>query len=57
MQMGKFRKVRQKLEALIEEDQRYLGFAQPLIALTKQFNSDEIDAILHQHLSSEDAHV
>ncbi|MEM8640644.1 MAG: ATP-binding protein [Cyanobacteria bacterium P01_G01_bin.54] len=52
VQQGKFRKVRQQLDDLVAVDRRYLGFAMPLVTLTKQFDADELEMILNQYLQS-----
>ncbi|MGD2181063.1 ATP-binding protein [Lusitaniella coriacea] len=49
-QQGKLRKLRQQLESLMQEDARYLGFAEPIVLLTQQFNGDEIETLLTQYL-------
>ncbi|MFK8185211.1 MAG: AAA family ATPase [Phormidesmis sp.] len=52
-QMGRLRKMRQQLEALIEKDKRYSGFVQPILVLERQFKVDEIEALLNQSLSAQ----
>lgn len=49
-QQGKLRKLRQQLESLTGEDDRYCGFAEPIVALTQQFKGDEIEKLLSQSL-------
>lgn len=50
-QGGRLRKVRQYLEKLVEQDEIYYDFAQPLLALEKQFKVDELQERLQTHLS------
>ena len=56
-QQGRFRKVRQQLEDLMAQDQGYLSFASPLVALTKQFNGDELEMMLNQYLQDGDTNA
>jgi signal transduction histidine kinase/DNA-binding NarL/FixJ family response regulator len=44
--------LREKLEQLASKDQRYMPFTTPLTELAKQFQSEEIELRLHQHLKS-----
>ncbi|MDY7022841.1 MAG: ATP-binding protein, partial [Cyanobacteriota bacterium] len=55
-QQGKLRKVRQFLESLIQEDERYQGFAMPMIVLTKQFKDTKIEELLKQYLIQGECH-
>ena len=56
-QQGRFRKVCQQLEDLMAQDQGYLSFASPLVALTKQFNGDELEMMLNQYLQDGDTNA
>ncbi|MBO9999855.1 MAG: response regulator [Cyanobacteria bacterium SID2] len=49
-QQGKLRKLRQQLESLTQSDDLYLGFATPIIALTRRFEAEEIEKLLNQYL-------
>ncbi|MEN8446504.1 MAG: ATP-binding protein [Cyanobacteria bacterium J06555_13] len=56
VQQGKLRKLRQQLEALVAEADRYSSFAMPLLALARQFDADGIEALLTQYLLAEADH-
>ncbi|MEL6555328.1 MAG: ATP-binding protein [Cyanobacteria bacterium J06621_11] len=49
-QTGKLSKLRQMLEALVKEEVSYQSFATPLLTLARQFQADQIEDLLNQHL-------
>ncbi|MEM8641970.1 MAG: ATP-binding protein [Cyanobacteria bacterium P01_G01_bin.54] len=55
-QKGKLRKIRQQLETLIEQDERYNTFAAPIVSLTKQYKAAEIERRLSQYILREKNH-
>lgn len=51
------RDLRQTLEALVNSDNAYRPFAEPILQLAKQFQAEEIEQLLQQYLNQELAHV
>ncbi|MEM8504252.1 MAG: CHASE2 domain-containing protein [Cyanobacteria bacterium P01_D01_bin.1] len=56
-EQANLRELRQVLDALVETDAAYSAFAQPVLRLAKQFQVEEIESLLQQHLAGELAHV
>ena len=52
-QTGKLSKLRQRLETLIKENTDYSNFAAPLIALSRQFQADQIEARLDAQIKAQ----
>ena len=50
-QIGLLRKMRQKLEELVEKDKRYTRFAHSILVLEKEYKIDEIEELLNEHLA------
>ncbi len=49
-QQDNLQTLRQCLEALVQSDAQYAGFAAPILQLTKQFKGEQIEELLQQHL-------
>lgn len=49
-QQDNLQTLRQRLEALVQSDAQYAGFAAPILQLTKQFKGEQIEELLQQHL-------
>ena len=49
-QTGKLSKLRKTLEELAAQGPEYKKFAMPLVTLARQFQADQIETILNQHL-------
>jgi signal transduction histidine kinase/ActR/RegA family two-component response regulator len=47
------KQLRQEIEALVRADDRYQGFAAPILQLAQQFKVEEIEDLLQQYLAGE----
>jgi CheY-like chemotaxis protein len=56
-QKGNLKRLREHIEQLVHSNPRYAGFAAQVLQLAKQFRAEEIEVLLKQHLTEEQAHV
>jgi len=49
--------LRLRLDDLKTCDSRYIPFADSLLTLTRQFQTEEIEALLNRHLTADSNHV
>ncbi len=49
--------LREQIEKLVEKDNIYAPFAEPIFQLSKQFQAEEIEELLQQYLTEELTHV
>jgi hypothetical protein len=47
------KQLRQEIETLVRADDRYQGFAAPILQLAQQFKVEEIEDLLQQYLAGE----
>jgi signal transduction histidine kinase/DNA-binding response OmpR family regulator len=56
-ELNKINDLRLRLEDLKIADSRYISFANSLLTLTRQFQTEEIEELLHRHLTADSSHV
>jgi len=56
-ELNKINDLRSRLDDLKTCDSRYIPFADSLLTLTRQFQTEEIEALLNRHLTADSNHV
>ncbi|NEO26278.1 MAG: response regulator, partial [Kamptonema sp. SIO4C4] len=57
VELNKINDLRSRLEQLQEADSTYIPFTETLLKLARQFQSEEIEDLLHRHLTGDSTHV
>ncbi len=55
-QRDNIKALREQIEKLLDTDKAYTAFAEPILQLSKQFQTEEIEELLQQYLSEEGSH-